>query len=414
MVAFYACLYYAALRPEEAAGIIVPGNLVLPPSDDEWGEFLLDTAEPHAGKMWTDGGANRDRRQLKQRAVGDVRPVPCPPVLTAIIRAHIARFGLGPGGRLFVGERNKQELPILTINRIWRQARAAVFTPEVYASPLAESPYDLRHAAVSTQLNAGISPTQVAEWAGQSPEVLWRNYAKCLAERRSKASRRASFALPGRACPVQTERPTGRTVWTGQARSGGLRCATGCRRDPGIPEPPGSVGGAPAAGGPLPLGPEALPARGTSRAARGRTGQSPLTKISESVINVPATPRKAMAAIRPRRAKAAYCGWSRQAGSQAGAMSAGICPIGSTARKAMPTKPANHNTMRVSWEDNARAANSARQSSAVGRYPRRRRGGRIRSATPKRVLMPARAKIHRAHTGTGWRSMTLPASTVRR
>jgi integrase len=101
-----------------------------------------------------------------------VRRVPCPPVLTGIIRSHIARFGLGPGGRLFVGERNKAELPVLTINRIWRQARAAVFTPEVYASPLAETPYDLRHAAVSTWLNAGISPTQVAEWAGQSPEVV--------------------------------------------------------------------------------------------------------------------------------------------------------------------------------------------------------------------------------------------------
>ena len=70
---------------------------------------------------------------------------------------------------------------MLTINRIWRQARAAVFTPELYASPPAETPYDLRHPAVSTWLNAGISPTQVAEWAGQSPEVLWRNHAKCLA-----------------------------------------------------------------------------------------------------------------------------------------------------------------------------------------------------------------------------------------
>jgi hypothetical protein len=90
--------------------------------------------------------------------------VPCPPTLTAIIRWHIGEFGLGPGGRLFVGERNKEELPILTINRIWRQARQAAFTPEVYASPLAETPYDLRHAFDSTNLNAGISPAQVAEW----------------------------------------------------------------------------------------------------------------------------------------------------------------------------------------------------------------------------------------------------------
>lgn len=180
MVAYYACLYFAALRPEEAAGIIVPRNLILPDSDDEWCTFILETAEPHAGKHWTDSGSNRDRRQLKQRAIGETREVAGPPELTALIRQHIRQFKLGPGGRLFVGERNKNELPILTINRIWRQARKAAFTEEVAASPLAETPYDLRHAAVSTWLNAGISPTQVAEWAGQSPEVLWRNYAKCL------------------------------------------------------------------------------------------------------------------------------------------------------------------------------------------------------------------------------------------
>lgn len=180
MVAYYGCLYFAALRPEEAAGIIVPRNLILPDRDDEWCTFILETAEPHAGKHWTDSGNNRDRRQLKQRAIGETREVAGPPELTALIRHHIRLFKLGPSGRLFVGERNKDELPILTINRIWRQARKAAFTEDVAASPLAETPYDLRHAAVSTWLNAGISPTQVAEWAGQSPEVLWRNYAKCL------------------------------------------------------------------------------------------------------------------------------------------------------------------------------------------------------------------------------------------
>jgi integrase len=93
---------------------------------------------------------------------------------------HVDQFGFGPNGRLFVGERNKEELPKGTINRVWRQAREAAFTPEVHASPLARTPYDLRHAAVSTWLNGGVPPTQVAEWAGQSVEVLLRIYAKCL------------------------------------------------------------------------------------------------------------------------------------------------------------------------------------------------------------------------------------------
>lgn len=79
MVAFYSCLYYAGLRPEEAVGIEVPRNFRVPDRDDEWGEFVLERAEPHAGKAWTDSGKNRDRRQLKQRAIGEVRRVPARP-----------------------------------------------------------------------------------------------------------------------------------------------------------------------------------------------------------------------------------------------------------------------------------------------------------------------------------------------
>jgi hypothetical protein len=78
-----------------------------------------------------------------------------------------------------------------------------------------------------------------------------------------RASRRASFARPGRARLVQVERPTGRTTWTRRARSGCLWCAMGRRAFAGIPEPPWSRGGAPAAGGHLRVvGPEALPAGG--------------------------------------------------------------------------------------------------------------------------------------------------------
>jgi integrase len=100
--------------------------------------------------------------------------------LTALIHWHIETFGTAPDGRLFIGERNKTELPKGTINRVWRWARAATFTPEVAASPLARTPYDLRHAAVSTWLNGGVPPTQVAEWAGHSVEILLKIYAKCL------------------------------------------------------------------------------------------------------------------------------------------------------------------------------------------------------------------------------------------
>jgi integrase len=209
LVAFFGCLYFAAMRPEEAVSLR-KRNLALP--TEGWGEFHLDAAEPHAGKEWTDSGENRDRRQLKQRARGETRTVPCPPELTALIRAHVDRFGYGPDGRLFAGERNKTELPKGTINRVWREARQEVFTPEVAASPLAATPYDLRHAAVSTWLNGGVPPTQVAEWAGHSVEILLKIYAKCLDGGGELLRQRIQEALGHQvAAPPQTSRPAGGT-----------------------------------------------------------------------------------------------------------------------------------------------------------------------------------------------------------
>ena len=63
------------------------------------------------------------------------------------------------------------------------------------ASPLARRPYDLRHACLSTWLNGGVYPTQVAEWGGHSVDVLLRIYAKCIVGQDELAKRRISEAL---------------------------------------------------------------------------------------------------------------------------------------------------------------------------------------------------------------------------
>lgn len=192
LVAFYACLYFAGLRPEEAAGLTV-ADLALPTKG--WGELHLGTARPFAGREWTDSGAARDERQLKQRAIGETRVVPTPPELTAILRKHLATFGVAEDGRLFVGERRREHLPSLTVTRVWARARRAVLAEPVLASPLAARPYDLRHAAVSTWLNAGVPPTQVAEWAGHSVEVLLKVYAKCIDGEAARLRSRIQDAL---------------------------------------------------------------------------------------------------------------------------------------------------------------------------------------------------------------------------
>jgi integrase len=105
-----------------------------------------------------------------------------------MLRAHLERFPnttryvfRGPRGGAIS---DSAYLPY------FHRARAEAFTPTEAASPLAAVPYSLRHAAVSTWLNAGVPGTQIAEWAGHSVEVLYRVYAKCIAGQDAEAKRR--------------------------------------------------------------------------------------------------------------------------------------------------------------------------------------------------------------------------------
>ncbi|MFF4419131.1 tyrosine-type recombinase/integrase [Streptosporangium sp. NPDC001559] len=207
LVAFFAVLYYAGLRPEEAVGLC-KANVTLPdlvwneetgqweePSN-AWGELRFHTAAPDVGKEWTDEGTQREKRQLKHRAVGESRSVPCTPELVRFLRAHLAAYPPGRDGRLFVGV-NGGDLPTITYRRAWNKARAEVLTEAEYASPLGRRVYDLRHACLSTWLNAGVPPTQVAAWAGHSVDVLLKIYAKCIVGQDETAKRRISEALGG-------------------------------------------------------------------------------------------------------------------------------------------------------------------------------------------------------------------------
>jgi integrase len=188
MVAFFGCMYYAALRPEEAVGLR-PENLVSLPGHG-WGELILTNSEPRSGTWWTDSGSARQRRELKHRPRGETRPVPIHPELVALLSQHLKKFAPGPDGRIFTGPRGgifNDRAYLL----IFHKARSAAFTPTESASLLVRRPYDLRHAAVSTWLNAGVPAPQVAEWAGHSVDVLLRVYAKCISGQQPHSARSA-------------------------------------------------------------------------------------------------------------------------------------------------------------------------------------------------------------------------------
>ncbi|MFI6887994.1 tyrosine-type recombinase/integrase [Streptosporangium canum] len=206
LMPFFAALYFAGLRPEEAVNLREK-DMTLPDAPNTWGEIYLTAATPDAGREWTDSGEQRDDRSLKHRPEGESRPVPCAPELVTILRAHLEEHGTGPGGRIFHGVQG-HVLATSTIQRVWDRARRDALSKEEYASPLAKRPYDLRHACLSTWLNAGVSPKQVAEWAGNSVEVLHRTYEKCLVGHDEIAMRRISDVLrPGPREPIGKDQP---------------------------------------------------------------------------------------------------------------------------------------------------------------------------------------------------------------
>ncbi|MFG2002107.1 tyrosine-type recombinase/integrase [Spirillospora sp. NPDC048911] len=191
LVAFFATLYYGGLRPAEAVALREI-DCELP--EEGWGRLTLVKTLPVTTKKWTDDGERHDRRGLKQRPRKAARVVPIPPQLVATLKAHVKEFGTADDGRLFRNERGGI-LGSTTYSRAWEEARQFAFKPAQVESPLAGRPYDLRHAAITTWLNAGVSLADAAKRAGNSPEVISRRYAGCLDGQEGNINKRIERGL---------------------------------------------------------------------------------------------------------------------------------------------------------------------------------------------------------------------------
>ncbi|MFB4284448.1 tyrosine-type recombinase/integrase [Nonomuraea sp. MTCD27] len=190
MAAMFACMYFGGLRPGEAAGLRKK-DCYLP--EKGWGLLTLEKTRPESNSRYTDSGESHDERGLKHRDK-ETRPIAIPPELVEILRRHIEHHGVSKDGRLFRTSTGKP-FPGSTVSKVWREARTYALTPDQVASPLAARPYDLRHAAVSLWLNAGVHAPEAAERAGHGVDVLLRVYAKCIDGQREIANQRILTAL---------------------------------------------------------------------------------------------------------------------------------------------------------------------------------------------------------------------------
>ncbi len=204
LFAYFAVLYFAGLRPEEAVALRVK-DLTLP-DDGSWGEITVYSPQPHVGSAWTDSGKPREsRKQLKGRDLGESRAVPAHPVLVRILLVYIANptprkrsepKPLKSGDRLFSGEHG-DELADSVIRRNWLNARDEILTEDELNSPLAQRVYDLRHTCLTNWLNSGVPAAQVAAWAGNSVPVLLSTYVNCIAGTEDEMKRRVLADMPG-------------------------------------------------------------------------------------------------------------------------------------------------------------------------------------------------------------------------
>ncbi|MGW0146807.1 tyrosine-type recombinase/integrase [Streptomyces sp. NPDC003333] len=191
LVAFFGCILYAAMRPAEVVGLR-EADCYLPESG--WGVLTLRETRPVSGKKWTDSGERHDRRGLKMRDPETDRPVPIPPILVAMLRAHLKEFGTAADGRLFQNERGGL-VGTSSYWRVWQEARPIAFPPHKVASPLAQKPYDGRATCITDWLRSGLPVAEVARRAGTSPEVIDRHYAGCLDNSEEENNRKIEQAM---------------------------------------------------------------------------------------------------------------------------------------------------------------------------------------------------------------------------
>ncbi|KOU53611.1 tyrosine-type recombinase/integrase [Streptomyces sp. WM6378] len=189
--AFFGCMYHAAMRPSEVKNLRVQ-QCHLP--EKGWGTLTLRNGLVRVGKEWTDDGTAHDQRSLKWRAPNESRPVPIPPVFVQMLRKHITAHGTAKDGRVFQTLRGGvvQESGY---GEVWAEARKKALPQADQESLLAKRPYDLRHAGISFWLSSGVDPAESARRAGHSLAVMFRIYAKVLAQSQGRANKRIEAAL---------------------------------------------------------------------------------------------------------------------------------------------------------------------------------------------------------------------------
>ena len=172
VIAYTLLMGWSGLRPGEAAAVRI-SNLELPREAGVPGWVTVDRSRRNAiTSQWFDPHEDQAEGPLKARPPGESRRAPLSPECVSILRSHIDLFCQPGNDLLFLDETGRPWDPGKHWEQVWKPGRAALFPPSDTSSKgrkLSElRRHDLRHAACSAWLNAGVSPKVAQQWSGHS------------------------------------------------------------------------------------------------------------------------------------------------------------------------------------------------------------------------------------------------------
>jgi integrase len=202
VVCFVLVMALCGLRPGEAVGLLWE-DVDLPAGD---GPGWLTARRSHrkvAGR-WLDPDEDPEWGPLKDRDVADTRRAPVPPLLVGLLREHRRLFGEGPDGMVFHRNGKSFQMDVFTRN-VWDPGRAFLFPARVDLAPSdPRQPklsrlrrHDLRHAACSWWLRAGVDAVVCQRWSGHKTlSVFLDIYQGVAPGREDEGIRKLTASLP--------------------------------------------------------------------------------------------------------------------------------------------------------------------------------------------------------------------------
>ncbi|WP_405721879.1 hypothetical protein OG607_10835 [Streptomyces sp. NBC_01537] len=166
MRAFLSSIAFAALRPQEALALRVR-DAYLP--DEGPGHLVIHPRRLRDGDDEAEGA-------------GGPRVVPACPELVEVLKAEVARRGLGPDDAMFTRD-DAQPLSGGVYRRVWHQAREVVLEAHEIDSPLGSRVSNLRDACITKWLSGYRTIFEVfavAERVDVSAPSLARRFPHCF------------------------------------------------------------------------------------------------------------------------------------------------------------------------------------------------------------------------------------------